>query len=197
MSPNLLAQGYAVASNSLNAAEQNCNDLVAAEAFAMTREHFIETHGEPAFTMGIGCSGGAAQAYQIADNYPGLLDGLVVGCSLADLGFDVGQLVFDARLLQQYAQRFPGRLSADQLAAVSGLPSVAALSGDERLARGSSTRWPDSTRAVPAAARYDPREQRRRRAGHRSGTSTAMCTALRVAEARPDDRSATSASSTA
>ena len=111
MSPNLLSQGYALASNSLNAFEQNCNDVLAAEAFAMTREHVIEEFGAPAYTMGIGCSGGAAQAYQIADNYPGLLDGIVVGCSLADLGFDVGQLVYDARLLHSYLQRHPGVLS--------------------------------------------------------------------------------------
>ena len=127
MSPHLLAQGYAVASNSLNAQEQNCNDVVAAEAFAMTREHFIETHGLPAFTMGIGCSGGAAQAYQTADNYPGLLDGIVVGCSLADIGSDIAQLAFDARLLEQFARAHPGRLTEQQLVAVSGLSSAQAL----------------------------------------------------------------------
>ena len=103
LSPNLLSQGYAVASNSLNAFEQNCNDVVASEAFAMTREHFIKEYGLPAYTMGVGCAGGAAQAYQTADNYPGLLDGIVVGCSVADLGFDLGQLAFDARLLTDYA----------------------------------------------------------------------------------------------
>ncbi len=135
MSPHLLSQGYAVASNSLNAFEQNCNDVLAAEAFAMTREEFIERHGVPAFTMGIGCSGGAAQAYQIADNYPGLLDGIVAGCSVADLGFDVGQLAFDARLLQDYATRFPGRLTPEQLRAVSGLGSLGALRDMSEMAR--------------------------------------------------------------
>lgn len=155
LSPRLLAQGYATASNSLNAAEQNCNDVVAAESIAMTREHFIETYGEPAYTMGIGCSGGAAQAYQTADNYPGLLDGLVVGCSLADLGFDVGQLAFDARLLQQYAQRFPDRLSADQLEAVSGLPSAVALKVMSEWARILDP-VAGFDPVVPAALRYDP-----------------------------------------
>ena len=93
----------------------------------MTREHVIEEFGAPAYTMEVGCSGGAAQAYQIADNYPGLLDGIIVGCSLADLGFDVGQLVYDARLLQSYLQRHPGVLNPAQQQAVSGLPSVGHL----------------------------------------------------------------------
>ncbi|HEY5822022.1 MAG TPA: DUF6351 family protein [Propionibacteriaceae bacterium] len=135
LSPNLLAQGFAIASNSLNVSLQNCSDLVAAEAFAMTREHFIKEHGLPAYTMGIGCSGGAAQAYQIADNYPGLLDGIVAGCSLADIGFDLGQLAFDARLLAEYARRHPSVLTPAQLTAVSGLGSTRELYAMSRLAQ--------------------------------------------------------------
>ena len=155
MSPNLLSQGFALASNSLNAFEQNCNDVVAAEAFAMTREHVIEEFGAPAYTMGIGCAGGAAQAYQIADNYPGLLDGIIVGCSLADLGFDVGQLVYDARLLQSYLQRHPGVLNPAQQQAVSGLPSVghlAAMSAAARILEPVGAFDP----VVPVGVRFDP-----------------------------------------
>ena len=164
LSPNLLAQGYAVASNSLNAQEQNCNDLVAAEAFAMTREHFIEDHGSPAFTMGVGCSGGAAQAYQIADNYPGLLDGLVVGCSLADVGTDVAQLAFDARLLQTYASAHPGRLTPQQLVTVSGLSSVESLAAMSRHARILDPVAGFTDDAVPAADRYSASNPRGARA---------------------------------
>ena len=120
MSPHLLSSGYALASNSLNVFGQNCNDLIASEAMAMTREQFIEDHGSPIFTMGVGCSGGSYQAQQIADNYPGLLDGIVVGCSFADVGFDQSQKLFDARLLQQYATSYPDQLSQDQLTAISG-----------------------------------------------------------------------------
>ena len=164
LSPNLLAQGYAVASNSLNVQDQNCNDLVAAEAFAMTREHFIEEHGSPAFTMGIGCYGGAAQAYQIADNYPDLLDGLVVGCSVADIGSDVAQLAFDARLLQRYANTHPGRLTPQQLVTVSGLSSLETLGAMSRDARILDPVAGFTDDGVPAAARYSASNPRGARA---------------------------------
>ena len=164
LSPNLLAQGYAVASNSLNVQDQNCNDLVAAEAFAMTREHFIEEHGSPAFTMGIGCYGGAAQAYQIADNYPELLDGLVVGCSVADIGSDVAQLAFDARLLQRYANTHPGRLTPQQLVTVSGLSSLETLGAMSRDARILDPVAGFTDDGVPAAARYSASNPRGARA---------------------------------
>jgi hypothetical protein len=155
LSPNLLSQGYAVASNSLNAFEQNCNDVVASEAFAMTREHFIKEYGSPVYTMGVGCAGGAAQAYQTADNYPGLLDGIVVGCSVADLGFDLGQLVFDARLLTDYARQFPASLTAAQLQAVSGLDSVGSLTAMSNRA-GLLDPTTGFDPAVPAGLRFDP-----------------------------------------
>ena len=164
MSPHLLTQGYALASNSLNAQEQNCNDVVAAEAFAMTREHFVETHGLPAYTMGIGCSGGAAQAYQTADNYPGLLDGIVVGCSLADIGSDVAQLAFDARLLEQFARTHPGRLTEEQLVAVSGLSSAKALAAMSGYARILDPVAGFLDNPVPPAQRYSASNPRGARA---------------------------------
>ncbi len=155
MSPRLLAQGFAIASNSLNVTENNCNDVVAAEAFAMTREYFVKAHGVPTYTMGIGCSGGAAQAYQIADNYPGLLDGIVAGCSLADLGFDLGQLAFDSRLLAGYERRYPAALSDVQLRQVTGFGSWRQLDTMSRLASVHDPR--NGNAALPAALRYDPR----------------------------------------
>ena len=195
MSPHLLSQGYAVASNSLNAFEQNCNDVIAAEAFAMTREHFIERHGAPAYTMGIGCSGGAAQAYQIADNYPGLLDGIVVGCSLADLGFAVGQLAFDARLLTAYAERHPGRLSAEQLRAVSGMESIGVLQNMSDAARFLD---PDGcVRRVDAGrGSFRCREATSTEHAPASGTRRSTSTARWAVRRGPVGRSATPASST-
>ena len=43
----------------------------------MVKERFIETYGQPRYTIGWGCSGGSYQQHQIADNYPGLLDGIL------------------------------------------------------------------------------------------------------------------------
>src|SRR5262245_30872994 len=81
----MLRQGYAVASSTLNVFGNNCNELLAAESLMMVKERFIENFGPPAFTIGYGCSGGSEQAHPIADGYPGLLDGIIVGCSFPEV----------------------------------------------------------------------------------------------------------------
>ena len=84
---NILKQGYAMASSSLNVFGNNCQDLTAAESMAMVKERFVETYGRPRYTIGWGCSGGSYQQHQIADNYPGLLDGILPGCSFPEVAF--------------------------------------------------------------------------------------------------------------
>ena len=80
-----LAEGYAIASSTLNVNRQGgCNDVISAETAMMVKEHFIETYGIPAHTIGLGGSGGAMQQHLIANNYPGILDGLIVGVSFPD-----------------------------------------------------------------------------------------------------------------
>jgi hypothetical protein len=82
---SLLAQGYAIASSTLNVNRQGgCNDVVSAETAMMVKEHFIETVGLPDHTIGLGSSGGAMQQHLIANAYPGILDGLIVGASFPD-----------------------------------------------------------------------------------------------------------------
>ena len=73
----IVGKGYAEAASSLNVFGNNCNDLLAAETMMMVKERFIEAFGKPLFTMGQGASGGSYQQLQIADNYPGLLDGIL------------------------------------------------------------------------------------------------------------------------
>ena len=98
----MLRQGYAVASSSLNVYANNCNDLLAAETMMMVKERFTEGYGAPHYTIGWGCSGGSYQNHQIADNYPGLLDGIIPGCSFPDVGFGTIPMITDARLLHHY-----------------------------------------------------------------------------------------------
>ena len=100
----MLRQGYAVASSTLNVFGNNCNDLLAAETMMMVKERFIESYGAPQFTIGWGCSGGSYQNHQIADNYPGLLDGIIPGCSFPDVISGTIPFVTDARLLSRYFQ---------------------------------------------------------------------------------------------
>jgi hypothetical protein len=127
-----IRQGYAVASSSLNVFGNNCNDLLASESMMMVKEHFIESYGPPLFTIGWGCSGGSYQQHQIGDNYPGLLDGLIPGCSFPEVGFATIQFITDARLLNRYFGKVnPGGFTSEQQRKVTGflvlntMPNVA------------------------------------------------------------------------
>jgi hypothetical protein len=98
----MLSNGYALASSSLNVFGNNCSDLTAAEAMMMVKERFIEAYGPPAHTQGYGCSGGSYAQHQISDNYPGLLEGIIPGCSFPDVGFGTINFITDAWLLDSY-----------------------------------------------------------------------------------------------
>jgi hypothetical protein len=95
-----LAEGYAVASSSLNVFGNNCNDVTSAEAMLMVKEHFIETYGVPEYTVGYGGSGGAMQQHLIANNYPGLLDGILPRRSYPDT-FSLAPAGMDCVLLER------------------------------------------------------------------------------------------------
>ncbi|WP_337180545.1 DUF6351 family protein [Sphingopyxis granuli] len=80
-----LSRGFAIASASLNIFQTTANDVVSAETASMVKETFIETFGAPTYTMGWGGSGGSMQQNLIANNYPGILDGIVLGASFPDI----------------------------------------------------------------------------------------------------------------
>jgi hypothetical protein len=80
-----LSQGYAVASSTLNVPETNCSTVISGEAAMMVKEHFIETYGPVRYTIGWGGSGGSINQHDIADSYPGILDGIIPGVSYPDM----------------------------------------------------------------------------------------------------------------
>src|SRR5215469_3150498 len=124
----MLRQGYGIAANSLNVYGNNCQDLLAAEALAMTRARFIENFGPVEFTVGYGCSGGTEQGYPIADEYPGLLNGLVMGCSFPELYAGQVHNVTDADLFYNYLHtRTTLSWPDSQIEAASGYPTVTTL----------------------------------------------------------------------
>jgi Tannase-like family of unknown function (DUF6351) len=98
MSPSL---GYAVASSTLNVLDNNCSTIISAEAAMMVKEHFIDTYGPVQFTIGWGGSGGAIQQYEIADSYPGILDGIIPSVSFPD-PITTGAPVTDCRMLDSF-----------------------------------------------------------------------------------------------
>jgi hypothetical protein len=122
---NILKQGYALASSSLNVFGNNCQDVTAAESMAMVKERFIETYGPPRYTIGWGCSGGSYQQHQIADNYPGLLNGILPGCSFPEVAFATVYSITDMRLLGNYFQnKVPGQFTPEQERRVAGVQNA-------------------------------------------------------------------------
>ena len=126
--PVMLSRGYAIASNSLNVQGNNCGDVSTAETMAMTKEHFIEAYGVPAFTIGWGSSGGSTQQHNIAENYPGLLDGLMTGRSFVDGTFASSTSSGEGRLFERYFDKLaPGQYSDEQVMAITGFPVPATI----------------------------------------------------------------------
>jgi hypothetical protein len=96
-----LGLGFAVATSSLNTYQQNCNDVVSAEAAMMTKEIVVERYGELLYTIGSGGSAATMQQHLLAENYPGLLDGLMTSLSFAD-HFEQVMGSLDCRVLMHY-----------------------------------------------------------------------------------------------
>lgn len=115
----LLGQGYALAGSSLNIFGNNCNDVLSAETMMMVKERFIESYGPPVHTIGTGGSGGSMQQHLIAQNYPGLLDGIIPGASYPDIVTLVGP-VTDCSLLNRAFAEGKQAWTEEQKTAVSG-----------------------------------------------------------------------------
>ncbi len=169
-----LSKGYAVATSTLNHPSISCNPILAAEATAMVKEHFIEQFGVPLFTLSTGSSGGAYSSLQIADAFPGLFDGVLIGSVFPD-ALSIALSGMDAHLLTHYfAQTGPSAFSDSQKVAVSGYSGLQAFADAANQAGRTdpvanrqdvpgyvSGQWnvagayPEK-QALPAAMRYDP-----------------------------------------
>jgi len=101
LNPDVLGQGMAIVHSSGNNTGTHYNMNLAGETALMTKERFVERHGVPTYTVGLGGSGGAIQQYLIAQNHPGVLDGLLPVQSYPDM---VTQTIHvgDCELLEHY-----------------------------------------------------------------------------------------------
>ena len=155
----MLQRGYAVASASLNVFGNNCAETLAAETMMMVKEHFIEAYGAPKFTIGWGGSGGSYQQHQIADSYPGLLDGLVPARSFPDLNFGTVPFITDARLLKNYFDKKAKQpFTTEQKRVISGFGEWATADAvyDDAGRISPTEHCPE---ALPEAQRYHPKER--------------------------------------
>ena len=114
-----IAKGYALASSSLNSFGTNCADVISVETMMMVKEHFIEQFGAPRWTIGSGRSGGSMQQHLIANNYPGLIDGLIPTAAFADTITFMNHL-FDCELLDHAFKTSELTWTDEQKATVAG-----------------------------------------------------------------------------
>ncbi len=133
ISDAVVGKGYAEAGSSLNVAGNSCNDVLAAETMMMVKERFIKAYGKPAFTFGRGGSGGSYQQNQIADNYPGLLDGIIPSMTFPDVQ-ELTQMITDARLLDRYYKQAGGALTPEQQRAIAGVAELQNVTASAPLA---------------------------------------------------------------
>jgi hypothetical protein len=149
----LLEQGYAIASSTLNVYSTNCNDAISTESQMMVKERFVEHYGAPLFTMGTGSSASTYQMHSTVNIYPGILDGIVSAASLPDA---TSAEQPDAVVLQRYwEETAPGTFTQEQQRHVFGFGVWAAI--DNRASSGQRNDPTALFRAiVPLSARYDP-----------------------------------------
>lgn len=121
-----LGKGYAIATSTLNHPSINCNPMLAGEATAMVKEHFIESFGVPQFTLSTGSSGGAYFSLQIADAFPGLFDGVLVSSVFPD-ALSIALSGMDGHLLTHYFAASGTAFSPAQQVEVSGYAGLQAF----------------------------------------------------------------------
>lgn len=114
-----LARGFAHITSTQNVMQQHCNDNLSGEAVMMIKEHFIKTVGVPVWTMGYGGSGGSIQQLLIAQNFPGLLDGLLPSLTYPD-SMSTRPGVTDCRLMLNYFAKDGKSWPQDKQVAVEG-----------------------------------------------------------------------------
>lgn len=154
--PSLLGAGYAVATSTLNTFQTACNDVVSAEVALIVKEHFIEAYGVPRFTIGEGGSGGAIQQLLIAQDEPGILDGIIPVVPFPDAVSIAGGVTDCGLLLAYYATPAGQALTPAQRQAVNGHRTTGTCEMWDRtfvpLVRPTATCDP----AIPANQLFDP-----------------------------------------
>lgn len=115
--------GFAVATGSRNVLGTGQDDIVSAESTSMIKEHFIKNYGMPKFTIGLGSSGGSMQIQLIAQNYPGLLDGIIPVRSYPDQVSIIAD-VLDCNVLSNYFTKIApaGSWPVNKISKVDGYP---------------------------------------------------------------------------
>lgn len=138
---DVLSLGYAVVNSTGLRTNTHYNLQLGGETALMLKEHFIESHGVPEYTVGVGGSGGAIQQYVYGQNHPGLLDAAIPVYSYSDM---VTQTIHvgDCELLEYYFDVTDGDnptwLDVENRQAIQGLN---ASSNPQNLSGGDLAQW--------------------------------------------------------
>ena len=98
----LLSAGYAIVFSTGTHTTIQYNLVLGAETALMTKERFIERHGVPRYTVGVGVSGGGIEQYLYAQRYPGrLIDAAIPQFSYPDMITQIPHIA-DCELLERY-----------------------------------------------------------------------------------------------
>ncbi len=162
-----LGDGYALFASTLNHPTNSCNAVLAAEVTMMVKQRVVDSLGAPLYTLSMGSSGGAYTSLQVADAYPGLIDGVLIGAVFPD-ALAIAETGLDGHLLNHFfAVTAPGAFTPAQQQAIGGYGSPMGL-----LANGNQAGRTDPVQgradvqnyasavwnpAVPEALRYDPK----------------------------------------
>jgi len=98
----LVGRGFMVALSTQTNLGNNMNSVMLAETLMMAKEHIVEAYGPIRYAIGQGGSGGSMTQHMIAQQYPGLLNGLRPGASFADVWSVALVNAVDCSLLNRY-----------------------------------------------------------------------------------------------
>ncbi|MGN6473192.1 MAG: DUF6351 family protein, partial [Mycobacteriales bacterium] len=143
-----LGRGFAVVTGALDVLGNNCNPVVAAEAFTMIKSRLINEYGVIRYTLGEGCSGGSIILNAMTANYPGLVNGMLLMCSFPDI-WQVVQQAEDCHLLDRVFDAHPGVWSTAKQDDVTGFLEPTTCRGFFDGAQGSvSSKVPDYAQSL-------------------------------------------------
>lgn len=100
-----LKRGFLVAKTSFWVPLTNMEPVRAGESLMMLKERVTERYGSIRYTFTSGASGGSMTMSQIANNYPGLLQGIIPIAQFADYWGATDQEAHDCVLLGRYFSR--------------------------------------------------------------------------------------------
>lgn len=157
LNEEILGLGFITYSHAANNSGHNCNAVTQAEAMIATKERIVEQYGEIRYQIGNGCSGGALAQYWMANAYPGLYQGITVGCSFMDAWSSAMQYI-DYYHLRQYfesEQSVADGILPAQWPAIYGHPNPANAITFTEVIPNSGNPARDCPE-VPADQEYDP-----------------------------------------